>query len=172
MDSSSTVPAESTETPILFWKPTGVNGWMSNWSAHPFKENGITFSTAEHWLMYQKAMTMGDARSAELILEARTPSGAKELGRDVKPWDEAKWRAVRFGIMCFGLKLKLEQNPTLLPLLAQTENRIIAEATPYDLTWGIGYSKDHPAALDPSKWRGASLLGMAWMCVRADFLRA
>ncbi|CAN0031348.1 unnamed protein product, partial [Pylaiella littoralis] len=34
-------------------------------------------------------------------------------------------------------------------------DRLLAEARPYDLLWGIGIPASHPHAAHPSKWKGA-----------------
>jgi hypothetical protein len=41
--------------------------------------------------MYKKAMFFGDEKSAAMILQAKSPSTAKSLGRKVKNFDAEKW---------------------------------------------------------------------------------
>ena len=156
----------------FFWKINEGNGWMSNWSPHSFKENGVEFKTAEHYLMYRKALTMGDTKSAVDILEAKHPALVKSIGRHVKNWDESKWKLSRTSIMIQALRLKVEQNPVLKTKLMCTGDIVIAEASPTDKIWGIGCSKSDPRACDPKQWPGDNLLGKSWMHVRESMLSA
>jgi ribA/ribD-fused uncharacterized protein len=44
--------------------------------------------------------------------------------------------------------------------------RVLVEASPVDRIWGIGLTREDPAALDPVRWRRLNLLGFALMRVR------
>ena len=54
-------------------------------------------------------------------------------------------------------------------MLLETSDRLLVEASPYDRTWGVGYSASKAEA-NRSNW-GENLLGKALMRVR-DRLRA
>src|SRR4051794_37718889 len=126
---------------IYFWRPTESYGCLSNWSAHPITtENGETFPTAEHYFMYEKAMTMGDRATAKRIQRAKTPVEAKRLGRSIRPWNESKWNRVKEAIMCKALTLKVQQYPDIKKVLQDTGDALLAEASPFDRIWGIGCS--------------------------------
>ena len=49
--------------------------------------------------------------------------------------------------------------------LLGTGDRLLAEASPYDTIWGLGYRADHKNALCPPAWRGLNLLGKALQIV-------
>ncbi len=151
---------------LFFWKPEAENGWLSNWSMHGFCAVGVWFRTAEHFIMYRKALAMGDTRSAQRVLGAGTPAGAKAIGREIANWDEEKWVQVREDVMFQALSLKIEAHPGLKAMLLQTCGRVLAEASPYDSIWGIGCSKTDPRARNPATWPGMNLLGRSWMKVR------
>lgn len=157
---------------VFFFRPSEEHGWMSNWSEHPMREHGAEYKTAEHYLMWHKAMLMGDQESAEKILQAKTPHQAKKLGRKVKNFDDELWISKRKTVMLRGLELKIAQHPELATKLGEMKGKIIAEATRYDRIWGIGYSKDDPRALYMSDWPGANILGKAWTMVRDGFYEA
>ena len=72
--------------------------------------------------------------------------------------------------MVAGNLAKFEQHDDLRDYLLGTGDRVLGEASPVDRVWGIGLSRDDPAASDPSRWRGHNLLGFALMRVR-DMLR-
>jgi len=158
---------ESTRTITYFWLPNGANGWMSNWSLHSVRDDrGVEFKTAEHYVMWHKAMMMGDEISAAKIIEAETPAEVKKIGRGVKPWNEQKWVSVREDVVRRALELKVSQHRDIQSRLLGTNQSILAEASPYDKVWGIGLSARDENAADPSKWRGLNLLGKQWMIVR------
>jgi ribA/ribD-fused uncharacterized protein len=43
---------------------------------------------------------------------------------------------------------------------------VLVEASPVDRIWGVGLTRDDPAATDPDQWHGLNLLGFALMQVR------
>lgn len=148
---------------LYFWHPSDALGCLSNWSKHAIVVDGITYKTLEHWLMYHKAIFMGDPETADAILKAPTPELAKELGRKVKNFDEGKWVRGRYQIMVQGVTHKMNQHPEVKQKLMSTVGKTIAEASPYDTIWGIGRSATEAARLG---FRGQNLLGKAWMQAR------
>jgi len=50
--------------------------------------------------------------------------------------------------------------------LLATGEKMIAEASPVDLVWGIGLSVDDDAILDEVNWTGNNLLGKVLMSIR------
>ena len=161
---------------LFFWghrpEPDGRigKGCLSQWWPAPFTVDGHTYRTAEHWMMWSKAMLFGDSEAAEQILDAVHPHAAKELGRTVRGFDEAVWVERRYGIVVAGSVAKFSQNPELGWFLLGTGDRVLVEASPVDRIWGIGLSASDPAAADPSRWRGLNLLGEALMEARAILL--
>lgn len=149
---------------IYFFKKDEAHGWLSNWSEHGFEADGLRFPTAEHSMMYHKALLMGDGATAELILATPSPHAAKKLGRRVKPWDEALWVRERFGIMVRACRAKARAHPELKQKLLDTGDAVLAEASPFDRVWGIGIGA--AKAREGAPWRGQNLLGKAWMHVR------
>ena len=70
----------------FFWGHTGsgVGPWiLSQWFPAPFTFDGVTYATAEHWMMAQKALLFGASDSAGAIVAASSPGAAKALGRRV-----------------------------------------------------------------------------------------
>jgi ribA/ribD-fused uncharacterized protein len=141
---------------VLFWRPDSV---FSQWHPATFVVGGRTFGCAEQFMMHGKAVLFGDAAIAEAILAAASPREHKALGRKVKGFDDARWRAAREGIVYAGSEAKFTQNPAMLAALLATAPARLVEASPMDRIWGIGMSSASPDATRPEKWRGQNLLG-------------
>lgn len=114
-----------------------------------------------------KARLFGDDASLPAILAARTPAEAKNLGRLVRSFDEARWVSARFELVVAGNVAKFGQDPALRAYLFGTGKRVLVEASPRDRVWGIGLGASDDRATDPSRWRGHNLLGFALMEARA-----
>ena len=144
---------------------------LSQWFAAGFEHEERRFATAEHWMMWHKALTAGDAASAARIFTTNDPQKAKAIGRQVAGYDDERWAAVKYALVVQGNVLKFQQNPALTKYLLGTGDAVIVEASPYDFQWGIGMRAAEAEALaDPTKWRGSNLLGWALMEAR-DALR-
>ncbi|MEU7420929.1 NADAR family protein [Streptomyces antibioticus] len=157
---------------LLFWGhrplPDGRLGpsCLSQWWPSPFVVDGVTYATAEHWMMAEKARLFGDAEAERLALAAGHPSQAKKAGRLVRGFDDTVWERERFRIVVEGSVHKFASNPGLRSFLLSTGERVLVEASPVDRVWGIGLAADDEAALDPQRWRGPNLLGFALMEAR------
>lgn len=145
----------------LFW-----GGFMSQWHEATFAVGNLVFRTAEHWMMWSKARCFSDDRAAAKVLATPHPKAAKEIGREVRNFDENIWAGRRYDVVRTGNLLKFSQNAEERRLLLATGNKILVEASPYDLIWGIGRGEKDPLAHDVTQWRGSNLLGFALMSVR------
>jgi len=157
---------------VFFWghqpEPDGRAGagCLSQWWPAPFTVDGRVFASAEHYLMWRKAVLFGDEPMAERILAAPHPQVAKTLGGRVAGFEQAVWDEHRYPIVVAGNLAKFGRHPELRDYLLTTGDRVLVEASPRDRIWGIGLSRDDPAAADPRRWRGTNLLGFALMDVR------
>lgn len=145
-----------TDNYVLFW-----DGIFSQWWIAPFEVNNVTFKTAEHYMMYNKAMLFNDSEIATQILNTYSPRDVKALGRKVSNFDSALWESKCFEIVLRGTIHKFKQNKSLLAELLKYSDKEFVEASPDDKIWGIGLDEDHEDCLDPSKWKGQNLLGKA-----------
>lgn len=141
---------------------------LSQWYERPFVVDGVTYPTAEHWMMAEKARLFADGDTLQAILAAKSPGEAKELGRQIRNFDQKTWEAERVGIVKAGNLHKFSQHEDLKAFLLASQARVLVEASPRDQIWGIGLSKDDPAAQNPYQWRGLNLLGFALMEVRDE----
>ncbi len=139
---------------------------FSQWWESPFVVDGVTYRTAEHWMMAEKARLFNDHGRIDAILAAPSPGSAKALGREIENFDETAWHAAKFDIVVTGNYHKFSQHPNMQDFLLQTGDKVIVEASPVDRIWGIGLAWDHADAQIPARWRGENLLGFALMEVR------
>ena len=160
---------------LLFWghrKPkTGVTkSCFSQWYDSPFTESGITYQTAEHYMMAAKARLFMDKDAERRAIAASNPGEAKSIGRAVQGFDEHVWRTHRFDAVVRANLLKFQQHADLHDFLIATGKRVLVEASPVDRIWGIGLAADDPAAINPNLWKGENLLGFALMEVRSQLM--
>ena len=134
---------------------------LSNWYPAQFEKNGNIFSNTEQYMMYRKALLMGDLEMSEKILKTGDPRKAKALGRKVSNWDEEKWVKNREQIMYDGCMLKFS-NPENIEMrneLLSTRGKSCVECSPYDRIWGIGMNMNDSSKEDENNWKGLNLLG-------------
>ncbi|ETS86947.1 hypothetical protein PFICI_00775 [Pestalotiopsis fici W106-1] len=189
----------SSNKPLYFYRESHPRtGFLSQWFTEPFydptDQYRNTYYTAEHFMMYKKAMLFKDANTAAEILAASTPKEAKNLGRAVQGFDEEVWVANREKIVrranyCkftfphggddsfgppvrhwhLGANLDAEtiRAPSFRAALLRTGDRHLIEASPFDRIWGIGF-READAESNREHW-GENLLGKALMAVRQNF---
>jgi ribA/ribD-fused uncharacterized protein len=156
---------------LLFWghQPTagGVGkGCLSQWWPAAFTVDGVSYPSAEHYMMAAKARLSGDGEAVGKILAAPHPGAAKALGRQVRGFEEQLWAEHRFDVVVAGNMAKFGQHRQLRDFLAGTGSRVLVEASPRDRVWGIGLAADDERAESPERWPGLNLLGFALMEVR------
>ncbi|KND87557.1 Uncharacterized protein TOPH_07832 [Tolypocladium ophioglossoides CBS 100239] len=176
----------SADGPLYFWRETDpATGWLSQWYYCPFRDDedpSRVYDTAEHYMMYHKAMLFNDAAVAAKVLTAGHPRNVKALGRKVANFSEPTWTQHREAIVRRGNALKFTAavaedglrmgsgrgapllDGSLREMLLRTGEREIVEASPYDAIWGIGFT-EKAAEGTRAQW-GQNLLGRALMEVR------
>lgn len=156
---------------VFFWGHHAKNGQvtracLSQWWPCHFEVVPETYNCAEQFMMAEKARIMGDEVTRREILKTSDPKEIKALGRMVRNFDEKKWDEHKYNVVALGNLHKFQQNPQLKDFLLSTGSKVLVEASPYDVIWGIGYAEDAPECKNPEKWRGQNLLGIALMQVR------
>ncbi len=141
-------------------------GCLSQWWPSAFTVDGVRFATAEHYMMWRKALLFGDEETARRIVAASHPRQAKMLGRRVRGFDEQTWAEHRRAIVTDAGVAKFGQSAELRDFLVGTGERILVEASPTDRIWGIGLAATDERTADPAQWRGLNLLGFALMAAR------
>jgi ribA/ribD-fused uncharacterized protein len=153
----------------LFW-----DGPFSQWEPSVFILDGVEYNCCEQYMMACKAALFEDEAILEEIMEAEDPGVQKALGRQVADFDADVWsededngRPRCWNIVWRGNMAKFSQNPYLLKRLLETEGTTLAEASPYDLIWGIGLRANDPRAKNRENWNGTNWLGEVVTSVRS-----
>lgn len=141
---------------------------FSQWYNCEFEFNGITFSSAEQFMMHEKAILFNDNDSAKRILSTKNPREQKAIGRIVKNFDESIWAKESIEIVYEGNKAKFTQNQNLLNELMKTKGKTLVEASPTDIIWGVGMAKNNEQIQDRNKWVGNNLLGVVLTELREE----
>lgn len=155
-----------TDTHIYFW-----GSFLSNFipnNLHIDFDN-IIFTNSEQLYMYLKAIYFKDFDKAkEIVNFGNEPRIAKNLGREVRGYNDIEWAKVREVMMYTACILKFKSDTNLAKKLLDTNNKILVEASPVDLVWGIGIKWDNDDILDETNWKGLNLLGKVLMKVREE----
>ena len=155
-----------TKSPFSQWHPSVFTApsylWKNDFARelvrHGFPAERV-FTTAEQWMMYCKAMVFLDLEIADEIMTTSDPRQIKELGRQVRRFNEDTWNAFRWTIVYLGNKHKFTQDSRLRYALLETAGTTLVEASPYDKIWGIGLRESDLDAQHRSTWNGKNLLG-------------
>ena len=158
-------------TIVYFWGHTPnpekmTAACLSQWYDCGFAVDGVSYHTAEQYMMAAKARLFKDEEVLREIMSADNPAAYKKLGRKIHGFDPARWDAVKYDIVVAGNKAKFGQNPLLKEFLLSTGDAILAEASPYDRIWGIGLDRTQAMKGTVNDWKGENLLGCALMEVR------
>ncbi|KAH6634037.1 hypothetical protein B0J18DRAFT_6692 [Chaetomium sp. MPI-SDFR-AT-0129] len=181
-------------SPVYFWRETEpLTGYLSQWYPCAFSDDtdsSTIYKTAEHYMMYQKAVLFSDPAMGAEILAAEHPRLVKALGRKVANFDGAVWNKHREAIVHRGNVLKFTRpvdtkdgkwavrvpgtdggesegvDRSIKELLLGTGDRELVEASPRDRIWGVGFGAARAGSMR-AKW-GLNLLGKALVSVREE----
>lgn len=166
---------------VYFWGHTAKSAvvdkaCLSQWWPASFTLDGVTYASAEMYMMAEKARLMGDDETRAQILAAPDAKTVKAFGRAVRNYDESVWARERFDVVTRGSVAKFGQNADLRAFLVGTalgdDGAVLVEAAPNDAVWGIGVAESDPRARDPREWPGTNLLGFALMRARASLVES
>ena len=66
---TSDTSADKSLGPVYFWRETEVPfGFLSQWFESTFEVDGVTYQSAEMWMMIQKAKLFGDEVSLKMCM--------------------------------------------------------------------------------------------------------
>jgi ribA/ribD-fused uncharacterized protein len=133
--------------------------------------NHLYFNCCEQWMMACKAILFDDADTFRLIMDTKSPSRQKDLGRVISNYEQEVWEIYKYQIVLQGNKYKFEQNPELKEfLMGFNYFTIFAEAASYDKIWGTGLDITDERCLDINNWTGQNLLGRAITDIRRSYI--
>jgi len=147
----------------------GINDEQRQYLKHSLPEE-LEFISAEQFMMYHKATIFLDRETANSIMQTSNPRKIKELGRQVKHFDDDIWKYYRSNVIYGANKAKFSQNPDLMDALTDTVGTTLVEAAPNDKIWGIGLAADDPKAQLRETWQGKNLLGEILTLIRMEFM--
>lgn len=133
-----------------------------------FSPDGKTFKSPKDQMCYNLILDFKSEKiSREEILNDKNHIDSwncinktiKQLGRNVKNYDDNIWSEKRIKIVLFGARLKFTQNQKLNEILMATGDSKMIESSPYDKVWGIGLSEYDAKKTPPENWPGLNLLG-------------
>ena len=137
-----------------------MEGFLHQWYTATMVFDDVQYNCCEQYMMGQKATLFGDTKSAEKLLQCENPLDQKLIGRNIKNFDETKWRENRFEIVYRGNLAKFKQNKHLRDkLLSYPHSVEFVNANPIDQIWGIGVGVFDRRVTDPHHWSGLNLLG-------------
>ena len=163
---------KETDTHIYFW-----GSYLSNFAAFSFDFHLTEHApatralTSEHAFMWLKAITFGDFKTLELMLDAIEPKDVKALGRKVVGFDPAVWHTKSYECMYRALAAKFSQNQDIQEQLIASAPKTIVEGSPLDRIWGVGLAWNDPKILDQANWLGENRLGKLLMQLRWDLIQ-
>ncbi|MEO0684147.1 MAG: NADAR family protein [Cyanobacteria bacterium J06649_11] len=131
----------------------------------------LEFSSAEQFMMYNKALLFLDREAAFKIIKTSNPRKQKALGRQVENFDEEIWNFARSEIVLRGNRLKFHQNEDLKYKLLETKGTTLVESSPDDKIWGIGLRESDERVMKRDTWQGLNLLGEILTEIRDEIIR-
>ncbi|MEM7201953.1 MAG: NADAR family protein [Planctomycetota bacterium] len=146
--------------PIYFFTKTDPYFELSNFAPYGLDDDGVYWSSVEHYFQAQKFDADAHADYRERIRRARSPKDAKSLGQSRSVPLRADWEEIKEAVMLRALRLKFAR-AELVELLLGTGARPLVEASPHDAYWGAG-----------KFGQGQNRLGVLLMQVRAELREA
>eukprot|EP00811_Abedinium_folium_P001227 NODE_11121_length_1306_cov_8.825276.p1 GENE.NODE_11121_length_1306_cov_8.825276~~NODE_11121_length_1306_cov_8.825276.p1 ORF type:complete len:241 (+),score=49.89 NODE_11121_length_1306_cov_8.825276:152-874(+) len=133
----------------------------------------VMCACSEMAIMLCKAAVMGDVQRYRHIstMVGAQPAAIKKQGRLVAGFDAKLWQRVVCSVAYEVVYQKFKKTPKLQPVLLDTGDRLMAEATRNDANWGIGIDIGKPGMDTPSAWKGSNILGWALMEAREALRR-
>jgi ribA/ribD-fused uncharacterized protein len=142
----------------FFWETASP---FSQWHPVGFTIDNIFYKTAEHYMMWKKAMLFGDIIKADEVLQTNHPRDTKKKGKEVSGFKKEEWEQHCRSFVYEGNYAKFTQNPSMLKTLMDTGDTLLVEAAPNDKIWGIGLNEKDAKEIPEEEWPGTNWLGLA-----------
>jgi N-glycosidase YbiA len=110
-------------------------GCFSNFSAHAFELDGLSWATSEHYFQAQKFV---GTLHLEAIRLAKSPAVAARMGRSRQRPLRPDWERVKDNVMRKAVLRKFETHADIRAVLLNTGDEELIENAPHDYYWGCG----------------------------------
>lgn len=153
---------------VFFHRPEDPYGFLSNWYPSCFTLDGIRFSSAGQYILYQKCVMFGDTFAAKRILDTDDPNMQQAIGDAPTGYLDSVWAGMRQAVAMRGLHAKFSQNAELKEKLLSTSEAILVACAQTEKNWSCGIGLKDSLRFDAKNWSGKNLLGFALMEVRSQ----
>jgi len=130
--------------------------------------------SVEQLYMFWKAHYFNDQNTCKKILDAPDARSTKLLGMGdkIKDFDEEAWMVPKKSVMmqCLVRKFTDSKQASELRKALYEAPACLVEASPTDLYWGIGVSKEDAPTTPRDQWKGGNMMGKLLTALR-DYLR-
>ena len=160
--------------PILYFSanPEDKYHFLSESYLSTFEVDQNKFISLEHFILYQKCLTIRDIKRANHVLSVKDSTKLYAIDEDIEQSSEellSLWdMKAHYNALLEGIRLKFQPHPYLREQLLMTYPRPLAKLSKADDESGIGLDLDQHGVDDLHEW-GANLLGMALQVVRNEF---
>ena len=152
----------STADKVFFF---GRSSPLSNFFPASFNIDGRDWKCTEQYYQARKAEVHQDAAAYESIMLASDPLDMYKIGSRINT--SPRWKqGIAREVMEKANLAKYSQNDHLKAVLRSTEGKMLVEASPTDLYWGIGVSVRHAVNTPTSQWTGENHMGKVLEKVR------
>lgn len=143
----------------FFWKSKLGNWHMCNFKMVCLDNIEREFSSSEQAFMYLKAELFKDKEIARKLLLEKNQRIVKDLGREIKNFNQEIWEQFREEAMYRACYAKFSTLKNEADELLKYKDYKFVEASPYDKIWGVGLAEENDLILDEKNWKGLNLLG-------------
>jgi hypothetical protein len=144
---------------------------FSNHFPAPFTIGKSTYCCSEQCYFASKAEFLGDLEQLDIIMQQVDGRDSLTEGKKIKNMNKKNWEEAEEEAMKRANKAKYDQNPGLLTNLMATKQSHLAEASPHDRKWGIGYAINNEEKTQHLLW-GDNKFGHVLMSLRSDYEEA
>ena len=124
---------------------------FNNFHRAPFNHKGISFFCTEQFIKLKKALLFNDKDTMDKILISTNPLECKDLGKNVKGYNEEVSKKNAEHLCYPGLLAKFQTHDCLRDILLSTGNMTLVEAT-YNTMWGTGVPLHMRDSVNENKW--------------------
>jgi hypothetical protein len=138
---------------------------FSNHYPAPFTIGKSTYCCSEQCYFAAKAEFLGDLEQLDIIMQQTDGRDSLTEGKKIRNMNKKNWKEAEDEAMKKANKAKFDQNAGLRATLMATQQSHLAEASPHDRNWGIGYALNNEEKTQHLTW-GDNKLGHVLMSLR------